>query len=290
MKSFLKVLFIHPGIDEKSATSTLERGTSIIPPHCSFTVVSNCFLALERMETTHFDLIFLQKDLKFFPSLTFTDIMKDLNIKIPVILLLRKNSGFVSGESSLENILSYPFSFSDFRKAIIKVMPQILEPCINMINFKSEDKSKVEIKKDQPVAVESFLKRNRSSHRASSRVPGNNRNRERFVDDFQLNDLASFESLVDLPKDDEIILIKSETADYFYQQHLEVLDEDFRGDDSISDQSGFMNEDDDSFDLMSLDDGSNNEGAEDLSEWRATLFRNIDDVALRSSFEKLYYK
>jgi hypothetical protein len=280
MKSFLRVLFIHPGIDEKSAAATLERGTANASPHCSFTVVSNCFLALEQLETNHFDIIILQKDLKSFPSLSFTNIMKHLNLRIPVIFLLRRNCGVHSRELSPENVLSYPFSFSSLRRALFDAASQIVVPCTNIASFQAEVNLKLETKKEK--IAENGLK-----EKQSSGAP-NNRRREHIYEDFQLNDLASFESLVDLPKEDEFIFIRSEIADYYHRQQLEVLDEDFHGDDSISDQSGFMNEDD-SFDLMSLDEGSNNESFEDLSEWRATLFRNIDDAAIRSPFEKLSY-
>jgi hypothetical protein len=118
-RPILKILYVEPDIDEKSGSAILENSTATLQNIiCVFTVVSNCFLALEATEHTSFDLIFVRKDLPNLCASQFHNILSCVGSHIPIILMneaLKTNQPTKSSNDTLHMnlfaaVLETPYS------------------------------------------------------------------------------------------------------------------------------------------------------------------------------------
>jgi DNA-binding NarL/FixJ family response regulator len=124
---FLKILYIYPGLNEKLCSSILEKATSSISPVCIFLVTNNAFIALELVEFVNFDLIIIYENLHDFDSVSFTSIIRDLNMRLPILVLSEEKSEEEITNRNLMNLvnvqfLHFPFSPHDLCQSMINTL------------------------------------------------------------------------------------------------------------------------------------------------------------------------
>ena len=76
------------GIDEKAASKILERSASSLKPRiATFTVVQNCFAALEAVQHTDYDVIIVQKNLPSLDIRGMLKVVRSMGNNVPFILM-----------------------------------------------------------------------------------------------------------------------------------------------------------------------------------------------------------
>ena len=79
---------VERGIDEKAASKVLERSASPLKPRiAAFTVVQNCFAALEAVQHTDYDVIIVQKDLPSLDIRGMLKVVRSMGNNVPFILM-----------------------------------------------------------------------------------------------------------------------------------------------------------------------------------------------------------
>jgi hypothetical protein len=84
---YIKVLYIDSEIEEKSSCSMLENATSMKTSTCAFTVVGDILRGLECFEASHFDIIFVRKEMNYFNAIDFIQVVRHLGSAVPVVIL-----------------------------------------------------------------------------------------------------------------------------------------------------------------------------------------------------------
>jgi DNA-binding NtrC family response regulator len=84
---YFKVLYIDSEIEEKSSCSMLENATSLKTSTCAFTVVGDILRGLECFEASHFDIIFVRKEMNYFNAIDFIHVVRHLGSSVPVVIL-----------------------------------------------------------------------------------------------------------------------------------------------------------------------------------------------------------
>lgn len=107
------VLYIQEGIEEKYSAEILHQSAKeFLPFSCRFTVVRDAFTGLECVQFHTYDVLIIQKEMKFLNSLSFSQILYDLNIYIPIILLSdpKYEDGYVGISHHPVFVLPKPFT------------------------------------------------------------------------------------------------------------------------------------------------------------------------------------
>lgn len=118
---FWHVLYIDD-VDEKNSERILESAVSDFPIPVVFTVVANCFSALERVEMTEFDLIMIKSDLEHFNAEEFVRVVRNIDIFTRIILMVpeqKKTPKSLRHSNLISAILRSPFSFQTLRVALL---------------------------------------------------------------------------------------------------------------------------------------------------------------------------
>lgn len=126
---FWRVLYIDD-VDEKHSERILESAVADFPVPVVFNVVSNCFLALERVEMTNFDAIMVKSNLEFFGAEEFIKVVANIGINSSIILMVptqMKTPKALRHSPHISSVLKSPFSFQNLRSALMNALPGGLE-------------------------------------------------------------------------------------------------------------------------------------------------------------------
>lgn len=126
---FWRVLYIDD-VDEKHSERILESAVADFPVPVVFNVVSNCFLALERVEMTNFDAIMVKSNLEFFGAEEFIKVVANIGINSSIILMVptqMKTPKALRHSPHISSVLKSPFSFQTLRSALMNALPGGLE-------------------------------------------------------------------------------------------------------------------------------------------------------------------
>jgi hypothetical protein len=123
---FWRILYIDDQVDEKRSELILESGVSELNPKCLFTIVSNTFAGLERIETTTYDMILIKEYLPEFPFALFEHVIQNIHLHIPIIRIYNRMRYSLPPpqhqSSSSPLFLLYPFTFPELQELIIHCM------------------------------------------------------------------------------------------------------------------------------------------------------------------------
>jgi CheY-like chemotaxis protein len=107
MKPIIKILYVEHGVDEKSAVRILEGSCQQLAPSLAiWTVVPDCFLALEATEHTDFDLIIVQKGLPQLDIQAVLKVIRNVGSQTPVVSMEKLASGAILEEKQAQLINS----------------------------------------------------------------------------------------------------------------------------------------------------------------------------------------
>lgn len=126
---FWRVLYVDD-VDEKHSERILESAVADFPVPVVFNVVSNCFLALERVEMTNFDAIMVKSNLEFFGAEEFIKVVANIGITSSIILMVpaqMKTPKALRHSPHVSSVLKSPFSFQTLRSALMNALPGGLE-------------------------------------------------------------------------------------------------------------------------------------------------------------------
>jgi len=119
------VLYIDD-VDEKNSERILESAVADFPVPVVFTVVSSCFVALERVEMTDFHVIMVNSDLEYFEPAEFIGVIRNIGITSNIILMVPQNKNVPHSlrySNEISGIISSPYSFHTLRFALMNVLP-----------------------------------------------------------------------------------------------------------------------------------------------------------------------
>jgi hypothetical protein len=130
MQRFWRILYIDDQVEERRSEAILESGVSTLNPACIFTVVSNIFTALERIEVSSYDMIISKEKLQYFTVEEFQRLLRNSHMDIPLVRLVprKQKQAFLKKVHKMHwkdissKVLFEPFSFVELKTMIMNCM------------------------------------------------------------------------------------------------------------------------------------------------------------------------